>query len=188
MREGHASVRRWCGLAVVLAAVPLAACSERSSDAPIARAQADRVAASLSTSPVDHRFRRRVDAVCRRATARYAARTRAPVPRFDPEHPSAAILEQYGAASMPRLAVNSAIVREMRGLREPRSGGRTWRALITVLERFETNNTRQVLDARRGDVSSFLVDYHRTVKLGAAFNSIGARAGFDLTSPCARIL
>jgi hypothetical protein len=129
-----------------------------------------------------------VNRVCRRAAARYALTADRRVPRFDPERPTAEIVARYGLSSASRLAVNAAIIKDMRALGRPKEASGTWRKLLGLIVRVEQHNTRQIVDAQSGDVDRFLTNYHRTVTLGAALHAAGAQAGFDLTSPCAAVL
>jgi hypothetical protein len=162
---------------VMLAALALAACGGGGKTS-------SSTAAGAKIAPA---FLAKVDAVCAKASRRFAANGKFPFQNFNPLHPDPKQLPKVGAFFKPNLATHQMIETQLRALGEPATGASQWNAIRALAIAAEAGAIKQVHAALTSDVTGFVATVNQAKRLHTRVDSEARAAGFAASSPCAKI-
>ena len=165
----------------MLAAVTLAGCGSGDDGSTASNTT---TAASAKIAPA---FLAKVDAVCAKASKRFAANGQFPFQNFDPLHPDPERLPKVGAFFKPNIATERMVQNQLRALGEPETGAPLWKAIRTHVIASEANAIKQVHVALASDVTRFVATVNEANRLHAQVDNEAQAAGFTSSSPCTKV-
>ena len=130
----------------MLAAVTLAGCGGGDN------ASTASTTTTAAGAKIDPAFIAKVDAVCAKASKRFAANGQFPFQNFDPLHPDPGQLPKVGAFFKPNVSTERMVENQLRALGEPAMGAPAWNAIRTHAIASEANAIKQVHVALASDV------------------------------------
>jgi hypothetical protein len=165
----------------MLAAVTLAGCGSGDNGSTAS------TTTTAAGAKIDPAFIAKVDAVCAKASKRFAANGQFPFQNFDPLHPDPKLLPKVGAFFKPNVSTERMVENQLRALGEPEMGASLWNAIRTHAIASEANAIKQVHVALASDVTRFVATVKEANRLHGQVDAEAGAAGFASTSPCAKV-
>jgi hypothetical protein len=165
----------------MLAAVTLAGCGSGDNGSTAS------TTTTAAGAKIDPAFIAKVDAVCAKASKRFAANGQFPFQSFDPLHPDPNLLPKVGAFFKPNIATERMVENQLRALGEPATGAPLWNAIRTHAIASEVNAIKQVHVALASDVTRFVATVKEANRLHGRVDAEAQAAGFTASSPCAKV-
>jgi hypothetical protein len=165
----------------MLAAVTLAGCGSGDNGGTAS------TTTTAAGGKIDPAFIAKVDAVCAKASKRFAANGKFPFQNFDPLHPDPKLLPKVGAFFKPNVSTERMVQNQLRALGEPETGAPLWTAIRTHVIASEANAIKQVHVALASDVAGFVATVNEANRLHGQVDTEAQAAGFTASSPCTKV-